>query len=169
MSKFTVKQQLFIDHKAMGYSNAKAMVAAGYSEKGAAQAGSLLAQRADVQKAIKKAKSARNSKAEIETAVRGKPVDKDMGMPRKKYTDPMQFLTDLMNHEGMPMLMRKDAAKDLMAYTHARIGEKGKKESAKDEAHKIARGEKGKSKFATQKPPTLASVTDLSKRRAANG
>jgi hypothetical protein len=67
------------------------------------------------------------------------------------------------------MLMRKDAAKDLMAYKHARVGEKGKKETANDEAHHIARGSKP-SKFKTQKPPSLpAGVADLSKRRAANG
>ena len=165
MSKLTPKQLLFIQHKALGYSNAKAMVAAGYSENGAAQAGSLLAKRADVQTAIKKAKRDKNFKTEIAIAVRGKADPGEFKMPRKSYSDPADCLHDLMNHEGLPMVMRKDAAKDLMPYKHARIGEKGKKETAKDDAHKIARG--GKNKFATQKPPSLpAGVADLGARRA---
>jgi phage terminase small subunit len=73
-------------------------------------------------------------------------------MQRAKYADPATFLHDLMNNPAVPLMMRKDAAKDLMPYKHARIGEKGKKEMADDDARKISRGTG--SKFKTQKPPT---------------
>lgn len=165
---FTPRQLKFIELKAAGYTNAKAMVGAGYSENGANQAGSVMAKRPDMQAAIKKAKSklpkqARNAEPMHDSGVSAKSVK----MQREKYTDPEQFLRDLMNNPGVPLLMRKDAAKDLMPYCHARIGEKGKKETAKDDAKKIAGS---KSKFQTGRAPKLpAGVADISARRAANG
>jgi hypothetical protein len=51
--------------------------------------------------------------------------------------------------------MRADAAKQLLPYKHVRLGETGKKETAKDKALKIARV---RSKFATKAPPQLRVV-----------
>lgn len=165
MPKFTEKQLAFIHHKALGYTNAKAMIAAGYSSNGASQAGSQLAQRPEFKAAIKKARSALPKEAKNAIAMQETPgVRLSVKMQREKYADPEQFLRDLMNNPAVPLLMRKDAAKDLMPYVHARIGEKGKKQSAKETAHGIAH--KGsKSKFKTQKAPN---VVDFH-RRAANG
>lgn len=151
MQKFTAKQQKFIQLKRQGYSNEKAALGAGYAKASAKNQATMMLRRPEIRAACKITKSARASKAEIEVAVLGNSADASSLMPKRKYTDPKEFLRDLMNNEGVPMLMRKDAAKDLMPYIHARVGEKGKKESEKDEAGKIANS---KSKFATQRAPS---------------
>ncbi|MGN6152951.1 MAG: hypothetical protein ACTHOH_13230 [Lysobacteraceae bacterium] len=61
-------------------------------------------------------------------------------MPRDKYADPKAFLLDVMNLDGLPIAIRADAAKQLLAYMRARIGEVGKKETKKENARAIARG-----------------------------
>lgn len=76
-------------------------------------------------------------------------------MPRSSYDDPKSFLLDVMNLGSLPIAVRADAAFKLMPYMHARMGETGKKESAKDKARDIARG---RSKFATKTPPPRLTV-----------
>ena len=73
-------------------------------------------------------------------------------MPREKYSDDKQFLIDVMNLAGLPIAVRADAAKELLPYMHARMGETGRKETKKENARAIARG---KHKFATKAPPPM--------------
>lgn len=61
-----------------------------------------------------------------------------------------------MNLDGLPIAVRADAALKLMPYMHARMGETGKKETAKEKARVIARG--SRNKFATKTPPQLTVV-----------
>lgn len=75
-------------------------------------------------------------------------------MPRAKYADPKAFRLDLMSLATVPIILRADAAKQLLPYMHARMGETGKKETAKEKARAIARG--GRSKF--EAPPKLTVV-----------
>lgn len=72
-------------------------------------------------------------------------------MPRDKYTDAKAFLLDMMNLDGLPIAVRTDAAKQLLPYMHARMGETGKKETKRQNAAVIARG---RHKFATKPPPS---------------
>ena len=76
-------------------------------------------------------------------------------MPREKYSDAKQFLIDVMNLAGLPIAVRADAAKELLPYMHARMGETGRKETKKENARAIARG---KHKFATKAPPPRLTV-----------
>jgi phage terminase small subunit len=61
-------------------------------------------------------------------------------MPQDHYEDPLQFLRDMVNNKKLSMSMRSRAAEQLLPYTHARIGEKGKKEKRQDDAHGLAKG-----------------------------
>lgn len=160
----TEMQQQFVVNKAAGVKNREAAIAAGFSAKSAdVQAGRMMG-RADIKKAIAKAKRDMRKGVTERPDVDEDDLDNDAkkkSMPRAKYTDPIDFLTDLMNHKYMPVAMRADAAKQLLPYKHARIAEKGKKETAKERASAIAKGgtkSASKPKFATQSPPPLRAI-----------
>lgn len=67
--------------------------------------------------------------------------------------DPKVFLTALMNCPKAGVKARLEAAKALLPFEHAKVGEKGKKESQVDAAHEVAKG-----KFSAGRPPKLVSV-----------
>jgi phage terminase small subunit len=76
-------------------------------------------------------------------------------MPRKRYDESLKFVVDTMNHPQLSVAMRFEAAKALLPYRHARLGEKGKKDSAKERARDLA----SKPKFAPKgAPPKLRIV-----------
>ena len=141
MTKFTEKQQAFIDSKAAGATHRDAAIAAGYTMASANVRASELMRRPDIKTAIKAA---------------GVTITPDKhAMPRKHYADALQFMVDTMNSPQMPVAMRFEAAKALLPYQHACLGEKGKKETAKDRAREIV----GKPKFAPKgAPPQLRIV-----------
>lgn len=64
--------------------------------------------------------------------------------------DPMAFLIDVMNNPEAEPRARIDAAKALLPYTHAKIGEGGKKDQKAEAAKKASGG-----KFAATAPPKL--------------
>ncbi len=68
------------------------------------------------------------------------------------FDDPAKFLAAVMNDASTDVKVRTDAAKALMPYKHARVGEGGKKEQKQAEANKVA------SRFASSAPPKLAAV-----------
>ena len=79
------------------------------------------------------------------------------GRPRKIPTllempatdgDPLAFLVSLMNNQAADLRTRVDAARALLPYLHAKVGESGKKAAQASEAKVVARG-----KFAPMKPP----------------
>lgn len=164
MKKLTEKQDQYARNRAAGVKQKEAAIAAGFSALTADKQASALERRDDIKKAIARYKKEMRSNGMNPTGVVVDEVadedSKKRQMPRAKYDDPIQFLEDLMNHKHMPVAMRADAAKQLLPYKHARIGEKGKKESAKDRAKEIASGGKGdgKPKFATKRPPPLKVV-----------
>lgn len=142
--KLTEKQRQFILNKLAGCTNRDAAVAAGYAVGSASAAADKLMAMPAIRAALKVTPG-------VDTKA-GTPT-----MPRSKYADPKTFLLDVMNLDGLPIAVRADAAKQLLPYMHARMGETGKKETAKENARKIARG--GRSKFATrQAPPKLTVV-----------
>ncbi|MEJ2789473.1 MULTISPECIES: terminase small subunit [unclassified Pseudoxanthomonas] len=146
MTAMTKKQQAFVTHKVAGCTNRDAAIAAGYAPGSAAQAGDRLAKHPAVRKAIA---AATKTGPGVDTKTSAP------AMPRSKYNDPKSFLLDVMNLDGLPIAVRADAAFKLMPYMHARMGETGKKESAKEKARDIARG---RSKFATKAPPPRLTV-----------
>lgn len=67
-----------------------------------------------------------------------------------KYDDPLDFLKAVMNEPMVPLITRQDAAKALMPFKHAKIGETGKKAAAAEKAKQTA------SKFGPGRPPLKA-------------
>lgn len=92
-----------------------------------------------------------------------KPKNKDQEAPKrpvesvadkaKAYDDPMAFLTSLMNNPLEDIKTRADAAKALLPYTHAKLGEGGKKDAKAEAAKKAAGG-----RFASVPAPPRARV-----------
>lgn len=144
----TDKKRRFADALKSGASNRGAAVAAGYSEKTAAQAGSRLAKDPDVLAHIGRKEAV--MEAQQQAKAEGKPTSLDA--ISRAYDDPKDFLRAVMNYAGEDMKLRVDAAKVLMPYEHAKPGELGKKEQ-KDDAAKAA----GKGRFAAA-PTPLRSV-----------
>ena len=75
------------------------------------------------------------------------PSDKP-AMPRDRYDDPTASLQDVMNHDGCPSRCV------LLPYQHARLREKGKKESKKENAREASRA----GKFSISKAPLTTHV-----------
>ena len=100
-------------------------------------------------------------KAAIKAAMSATPGTGAPTMPKASYGDPLDFLTDVMNHEQLPIAMRADAAFKMLPYCHAKIGELGKKATKRERAGEIARGDAGKGRkhpYATKQPPQLTVV-----------
>ena len=149
LPKLTEKQRQFITNIAAGCTNRDAAIAAGYAVGSASVAADKLMAKPEIRAAIKAAGKATPG---VDTTPANVPK-----MPRDKYSEPKAFLLDVMNLAALPIAVRADAAKQLLPYMHARMGEIGKKESAKDKAREIARG---RHKFATKAPPVLRVVTN---------
>ena len=66
--------------------------------------------------------------------------------------DPLAFLTQLMNDPAAEMRMRADAAKALMPFKHAKLGEGGKKDLKDAAAKKVA------GRFTPSAAPRLAAA-----------
>lgn len=170
MPKLTERQRSFVRHKAEGLTNEKAMIAAGYSAAGAAPNASALLRRPDIKAAIRAAKRADMTpiQRQMATQAEARGVDPDADaknkMPKDKYVDPKEFLTDAMNNQHLGITTRAGFAAQLMPYMHARIGEKGKKDSDLDKAKAVVGGKQpkpradGKPKFAPGKAPKLVAV-----------
>ena len=81
------------------------------------------------------------------------PVKLDIPVPigdSLAHKDPKIFLLALMNDLEADVKLRADAAKALMPFMHAKLGEGGKKDQKQDAALKAASG-----KFAAAAPPRL--------------
>jgi phage terminase small subunit len=145
MTHFTEKQQAFIASKAAGATHRDAAIAAGYSMASANVRASELMRRPDI-------------KAAIKAAAKPGRVDIAPDVPGKHYADSLNFMLDAMNNSQLPVAMRFEAAKALLPYQHARIGETGKKESAKERARSVANGRRGK--FTPKAAPPQLRIVD---------
>ena len=146
-AQLTQKQRAFAENKAAGMTNRDAAVSAGYGVAAANQTATKLMAHPGIRSAIKAATKATPG---VDT--------KSPTMPRKRYEDPMTFLQDVMNHAGLPIAVRADAAKQLLPYQHARLGEQGKKEKAKERAHKLAEQSGKRKRLQPMSPPQLRVV-----------
>lgn len=146
MTHFTEKQQAFIASKAAGATHRDAAIAAGYSMASANVRASELMRRPDI-------------KAAVKAAAKPGSVVITRDVPSKHYADSLQFMVDAMNNGQLPVAMRFEAAKALLPYQHARIGETGKKESAKDRARAIVGGQR-RGKFTPKGAPPHLRIVD---------
>lgn len=140
-----------------GLNQTEAAIAAGLSEKSAQAAGARL----------RKKKSVVDALAAIGFSTPGAPITipttkiqepepeevADIGLP--KTEDSLEFLEAVVANPNIPLGRRLEAAKTLLPFQHAKIGEKGKKETKADGAKQTAGGT---DVYATRKPPTLKSV-----------
>lgn len=144
----TDKKRRFAAARMAGSSNKDAAIAAGYSEKTAAAAGSRLAKDKDVLAEIARKGAVKAAKEEAKESGR------EINLPdlARMYSDPRDFLVALMNDVAEDVRLRLDAAKALMPFTHQKKGEGGKKEQRNEDAKKVA------SRFAPSAPPKLVAA-----------
>ncbi|NLZ12382.1 MAG: terminase small subunit [Alcaligenaceae bacterium] len=147
----TDKKRRYVAARLSGLSGAKAAIAAGYSEKGAAQAAARLNKDPDVAAALKRAGKVNNDVNRPDVAqTDSEQAGVAVGLEALGLTsDPKKVLVALMNDAGEDPKLRLEAAKALMPFVHARKGEGGKKEAKQEEAQKVA------SRFSAAAPPRL--------------
>lgn len=81
-----------------------------------------------------------------------KPKEPTIAQIVATFDDPAKFLAAVMNDAATDVKVRTDAAKALMPYKHARLGEGGKKEQKQEAANRAA------GRFSSSAPPKLAAV-----------
>lgn len=134
------KQELFARNMAAGQNQKESCINAGYSENGAAAAASRLMKIPEILARIEELraqpeglnKTLNKDVNNVNKAV--KSASADPPVQTVPDNDPMLFLQSGINDERWPLKLRIDAAKALMPYMYARIGEAGKKETALDAA-----------------------------------
>jgi len=145
----TGKKRAFADAVLVGFSNKEAAIRAGFSEKTASAAGSRNVKDRDV-KAYLDQRRAAGGASGASTPAPPPPEDNVVDIP--STTDPMEFLTNLMNEPAADIRIRADVAKALMPFKHQKLGEGGKKDQKNENAKKVA------SRFAAAAPPQLKAV-----------
>lgn len=145
----TDKKRQYVAARLSGLSGAKAAIAAGYSEKGAAQAAARLNKDPDVVAALQRAQKVnKDVNQPAPTATGSDQAGAVLGLEALGLTsDPKKVLVALMNDAGEDPKLRLEAAKALMPFVHARVAEQGKKEAKNEAAKKVA------NRFAPSAPP----------------
>jgi len=147
----TGKKRAFADAVLAGFSNKEAAIRAGYSAATAAQAGARLVKDKDVAPYLAERKRASPASPLAEPPPLP-PVPSFDVSAVLMHSDPRAFLVAAMNDPALEAKLRIDAAKALMPFTHAKLGEGGKKDQKNEEAKKIA------SRFGAARPPALKAV-----------
>lgn len=174
MKELTEKQLAYATHRAEGVNKRQSALAAGYSQAGAGSQADQLERLPHVKAAIARIKREKRrgnvSSDEQIKSIMGQPAGvgrkpKDEPRMKAKYDSPLDLLIHTYNNPLMPDSTRLRAAEQALPYMHARVAEKGKKETAKDRAHEVAAsgGSKAqkagkKSPFAPKAPPSLTLV-----------
>lgn len=147
----------FLQATLRGASPEEAAIAAGLSEKTARVAGARL----------RKKKCIIDALAVIGIATPGAPpagpvvthsepeAEEDPIDDLPQTGDSLEFLEAVQANPRVPLGRRIEVAKALLPFQHAKIGEKGKKETKADGAKATA---SGKDAYATRKPPSLTAV-----------
>lgn len=147
----TAKKRRFADAVLAGKANKDAAIEAGYSAATASAAGSRLVKDKDVALYLAAQRIQQESKPEpVAKAAAGRVLPPDFDLDAMtSFTDPKAFLIAAMNDGRTEPKLRVDAAKALMPFVHAKIGETGKKDA------KGAAAEKAANKFAALATPKL--------------
>lgn len=145
--RLTRKQRAFVDAVLAGKSGKEAALAAGYSETGASVTASRLMRHERVAAAIERRKVVEQAKEEAKAA--GRKVDlPDLS---QRFSDPKDFLYEVMSDPSEEMRYRMEAAKVLMPYEHERKGAAAP--SRKQEREKALKG--ALERFAVPAAPTM--------------
>ena len=148
MGNFTEKQKNFINLKIQGVKNLQAARLAGYAVSGAAVQATRLMKMPEVIAAIEAGQKAQGIDPKVVKSKSGTVEDDGTPRLRDNYENPMEFFTDVMNNPRMAEGMRFEAAKQLLPYQHAKLGDIGKKEGKVEAAKQVATGH-----LAPQAPP----------------
>lgn len=147
----------FLQALLRGSTPKEAAIAAGLSEKSARVAGARMRKKKVIVDAL----------AVIGIATPGAPTNGPQVTPGESEpeeeqiddlpvtTDSVEFYEAVLSNPRIPLSKRMDAAKNLLPYQHAKIGEKGKKATKADGAKQTAAGGDA---YATRKPPSLKAV-----------
>lgn len=159
------KMATYVEARVAGADKLTAARSAGYSENGLDAAVSRLESRADVQAAIRAGRKTAGAAGGSGGRAGQKPAKNladDDGVPlmKAKYGSSLELMQDTYNNPRMPPAMRFEAAKQALPYEHGKVGETGKKETAKNRAKEIAAGKGGSdpSRFRKKAPPRLRIV-----------
>jgi phage terminase small subunit len=134
------KRKLFVEARLQGKTPEDAALDAGYPPHAAALAGAQLMGDAEILQML-----ANHKPAEIEI-----PSGLPAPLPSPEG-DPMRMLESVMNNTNVDLVKRMEAAKTLMPFKYAKLGETGKKEGQQRNAEKV--GATG-NKFAPTKAPS---------------
>lgn len=155
----TDSQRKFVEATLRGASVKEAAIAAGLSEATARSAGARMRKHAKVVAALEAvgfatpgAPSAIRAPAPPPPEAEQEPELDDL----PQTTDSLEFLEAVQANPRIPLGRRMEAAKTLLPFQHAKIGEKGKKETKADGAKQAAAGTDA---YATRKPPKLTAVS----------
>ena len=146
----TGKKRAFADAVLAGFSNREAAIRAGFSEKTASAAGSRNVKDPDVKAYLDQRRQAPATAGARALPAPG-PADEAFDIP--PTSDPVEFLTKVMNEPAAELRLRIDAAKAMLPFKHKKLGEGGKKD-LKDDAAKAA----GAGKFSQTAPPKLVAA-----------
>ncbi|MCS5452507.1 terminase small subunit [Enterobacter huaxiensis] len=139
-------KRIFAQHISQGLTQKDAALAAGYSELSAATIGCRLSKDPDVLKYLKRLQT-QNAKINNVSGQNTPEISSEPAPIRENFDNPLDFLKAVMNNTGLEMDTRKDAAKAILPYLHAKKGETGKKDE-KAKAASVAAG-----RFAAMMPP----------------
>jgi phage terminase small subunit len=145
----TGKKRVFADAVLAGLSNKDAAIAAGYSAKTAAAAGSRLVKDVDIAAYLAEQKKFVNARDTDKSVSAGSAPVEQSDRPAfdlealVHFSDPKAFLKAVMNEPKADMRQRVDAAKALMPFEHPKLGEGGKKEQKQAAAEGVSGGRFG--------------------------
>lgn len=147
----TAKKRRFADAVLAGKANKGAAIDAGYSAATASAAGARLVKDKHVVLYLAARRIEQESKIAASAELTGASTpsgDFDLNA-MMSFTDPKAFLIAAMNDGRTEPKLRVDAAKALMPFVHAKLGETGKKDAKGEAARKAV------SKFAPLATPKL--------------
>lgn len=167
MTKFTTKQQAFIDARIAGHNITQSAIAAGYSPAGANRQGSALEKLPKVKRAIAAGKKQSRVTDHIKSTMgvpgrrktKGNAGEEEEPRMLDEYTDSLHLLRHTYNNPRMPDSIRLRAAEQALPYEHGRVGEKGKKQQRQDAAKEVmGKGEGKRTRLQPIAPPALRVV-----------
>ena len=123
----TPRQHAFVRNKLDGMSNRMAVIEAGYSGEGAKQRGTSLMKHPAVRAALQEGGfdlSVSDTKFPAFRRSAGYWLALSPSMPKKEYTNAIEFLSDAMNCEDLPMALRIELASKLLPFQHKKIGQR---------------------------------------------
>ena len=145
----TGKKRAFADAVLAGFSNKEAAIRAGFSEKTASAAGSRNVKDPDV-KAYLDQRRAAGGAAGAGAPALSPLADNLVDIPTT--SDPMEFLTNVMNEPTVDLRIRTDVAKAMLPFKHKKLGEGGKKDQVGERAKSVA------GRFGQAAAPRLAAA-----------